>query len=321
MAEEEQEQRKEEPIVIKKVKGHCAHEAHGGAWKVAFADFVTAMMAFFIVMWILAQSEEVKQKVTAYFEDPGAFNFVTGARTIPIDLEMRPIGKGDGDTESKAKGEEEKGKKQNVPWFVFDEESKDTIINEAAKQMRKIALDDSIQAAKRIEKIGNKLKKMFKKEMLEKPELLEILSSIKIEITREGLRIELIESQKALFFQVGSANLSQNAKNVLRNLGMEIGKLPNNVDIEGHTDSRQYGTGSGYSNWELSSDRANAARRYLSSNGMWDGQIVKVVGFADRNLRNPNNPFDISNRRISILIRQLKVDDFLQNQSENATNE
>lgn len=321
MADQGQEQRKEEPIVIKKVKGHCVHEPHGGGWKVAFADFATAMMAFFIVMWILAQNDEVKQKITNYFDDPGAFSFVTGKRTIPIDLEMRPIGKGKGESDAKNKGEEEKGKKQNVPWFVFDQESKDTIINEAAKQMRRIAVEDSIKAAKRIKGIGEKLKKLFKKEMLEKPELIDILSSIKIKITKEGLRIELIESQKALFFEVGSANLSKKAKQVLRNLALEIGKLPNNVDIEGHTDSRKYGSSAGYSNWELSSDRANSARRHLSTNGMWDGQILKVIGFADRNLQNPSNPFDISNRRISILIRQLKVDDFLQNQSETNTNE
>jgi len=317
MANDEHDQhKKEEPIIIKKVKGHGGHGHHGGSWKVAYADFVTAMMAFFIVMWILAQSEEVKEQVIAYFEDPGAFSFVTGKRTIPIDLELRPSGKGDGESDGKGKGDE-----KNVPWFVFDQKSKDTIIDEAAKQIKEIAMQDSAEAAKRVKQIGDKLKQMFKKEMLEKPELKDILSSIKIQITNEGLRIELIESKQALFFEVGSANLSQKAQEVLRDLGLEIGKLPNTVDIEGHTDSRQYGNGSIYSNWELSADRANSARRYLSNNGLWEGQITKVVGFADRNLQNPNNPFDISNRRISILIRQLKVDDFLQNQAEQASNE
>lgn len=315
MANEEHDQhKKEEPIIIKKVKGHGGHGHHGGSWKVAYADFVTAMMAFFIVMWILGQSEEVKQQVTAYFEDPGAFSFVTGKRTIPIDLELKPSGKGDGENNNK-------GKEENVPWFVFDQKSKDTIINEAAKQLKENAMQDSIEAAKRVEEIGDKLKKMFKKEMLEKPELKEILSSIKIQITKEGLRIELIESKQALFFEVGSANLSQKAKEVLRELGMEIGKLPNTVDLEGHTDSRQYGSSSVYSNWDLSTDRAHSARRYLSNNGFWEGQVTKVVGFADRSLQNPNNPFDISNRRISILIRQIKVDDFLQNQAETVSNE
>ncbi len=315
MANEKQDkQRKEEPIIIKKVKGHGGHGHHGGSWKVAYADFVTAMMAFFIVMWILGQSEEVKQQVVAYFEDPGAFSFVTGKRTIPIDLELKPSGKGDGKYDSKGEGE-------NVPWFVFDQKSKDTIIDEAAKQLKEIAIEDSLRAAERVKQIGDKLKKMFKKEMMERPELKKILSSIKIKITKEGLRIELIESKNALFFEVGSANLSKDAKEIIRELALEIGKLPNNVDIEGHTDSRQYGSGSIYSNWELSADRANAARRYLSNNGLWDGQITKVIGYADRDLQNPNNPFDISNRRISILIRQLKVDDFLQNQAETFDNE
>lgn len=315
MAEDEhKEQRKEEPIIIKKVKGHGGHGHHGGSWKVAYADFVTAMMAFFIVMWILGQSEEVKEKVVAYFEDPGAFNFVTGKRTVPIDLELKPSGKGDGDGEGD-------GEKKVLPYFVFDQKSKDTIIDEAAKRLKEIAIQDSIRAAQRVEKIGKKLEKLFEKEMTQRPEMKDILSSIKIKITKEGLRIELIESKKALFFEVGSANLSREAKQILRDLAREIGKLPNNVDIEGHTDSRKYGAGSAYSNWELSADRANAARRFLANSGLWEGQITKVVGYADRRLQNPSNPFDISNRRISILIRQLKVDDFLQNQSETAENE
>ena len=314
MSNEEQEQkRKEEPIIIKKKKGHGGHGHHGGAWKVAYADFVTAMMAFFIVMWILGQSEEVKEQVTAYFDDPGAFSFVTGKRAIPIDLNLKPSGKGESDGEGT-------GKKSDF-YFVIPPEQTDTIANKAAQLLKQQAIEDSVKASQRIEKIGETLKQMFKKEIAEKPELKEILSSIKIKMTKEGLRIELIESKESLFFEVGSSRLSKQAVEILQQLAIEIGKLPNLVDIEGHTDSRQYGANAVYTNWELSADRANSARRLLETTGFWEGQISKVVGYADRSLQNPNNPFDLSNRRISILIRQISSNEFLQNQSATEENQ
>jgi chemotaxis protein MotB len=147
--------------------------------------------------------------------------------------------------------------------------------------------------------------------MTEMPDMEKILSSIKIEMTKEGLRIELIETTESLFFEIGSSKLSKAAIDILKVLGREIGKLPNYVDIEGHTDSRGYRGASDYSNWELSTDRANASRRMLEREGFWDGQIVEVKGFADKRLRNPDNPFDMSNRRISILIKHMNVDQFL----------
>lgn len=299
MADEQESGHKEQPIIIKKVKkgGHGGH--HGGAWKVAYADFVTAMMAFFIVMWILASSEEVKQSVTAYFQDPGAFSFITGKRTVPIDLGMVPeLKKGDGDG---------KGKENTAFVIQFEKKTMDTIQAEALFK----ALNDSVSAAKRVEVVGDKLKKQIETELSKKPELEDIISSIKIEMTKEGLRIELIESTESLFFEVGSSVLRKEAVDILRKLALEIGKLPNNVEIEGHTDSRSFKSKAIYSNWELSSDRANSARRLLETAGLWNGQIVKVTGFSDRKLRNAENPFDITNRRVSILIKQLSTDQFM----------
>ncbi|MFW6232600.1 MAG: OmpA/MotB family protein, partial [Bacteroidota bacterium] len=113
-------------------------------------------------------------------------------------------------------------------------------------------------------------------------------------------------------FEIGSSNLKPEARNILIRLASEIGKLSNYVEVEGHTDSRSFGSGSGYTNWELSADRANSARRILEKNGMWEGQIKKVTGYSDNKLRNPDNPFDISNRRISILIKQLTANQFLE---------
>lgn len=303
MADEQEHGHKEQPIIIKKVKkgGHGGH--HGGAWKVAYADFVTAMMAFFIVMWILASSEQVKQQVAAYFQDPGAFNFLTGKRTIPIDLQLQPEpGKGEGEGKSKS----------DQIFISFDNKNGDTV--KGATYLK--AIKDSIDAAKKVEDIGNSLKKEVQKLLAERPEMEKILSSIKIEMTKEGLRIELIESSESLFFEVGSSKLKKEALELLSKLGTEIGKLPNNVEVEGHTDSRAYSGKNVYSNWELSSDRANSARRILESKGLWEGQIVKVTGFADRKLRNPENPFDVTNRRISILIKQMSTNQLLATQSE-----
>lgn len=296
---------KEQPIIIKKVKKGGHHGGHGGAWKVAYADFVTAMMAFFIVMWILASSEDVKKAVVAYFQDPGAFSYITGKRTVPIDLNMQPK-PGEGNKEGKGKGE-----------FVisFNKEMRDSVVQ---KLMEK-AQEDSVQAAKRVEKTSEEVKKFLNELVAQKPELQKILENIKIEITKDGLRIELIEKSDNLFFAVGSAKLTPQAIDILKVLGQEIGKLPNNVVIEGHTDSRKYQAGAAYTNWELSSDRANAARRALLQFGLWDGQISEVVGYADKKLRNPENPFDVTNRRISILIKQMSANQFLPSTEGNTT--
>jgi len=292
---------KEQPIIIKKVKKGGGHGHHGGAWKVAYADFVTAMMAFFIVMWILAASEEVRESVTSYFQEPGAFNFVTGKRTVPVDLNLIPErSRGDGKGEGEGKG------KDLFVVFEFDRKEMDTVLAEALYK----ALADSAQSAKFVEEMGNKLKRDLGETLTARPELQEIISSIKIEMTKEGLRIELIESSESLFFEVGSSNIRREAIDVLQKLAFEIGKLPNNVEIEGHTDSRGY-RGRAYTNWELSADRANAARRLLETSGLWEGQVIKVTGFADRNLRNTGNPFDIANRRVSILIKQLSTGQFM----------
>lgn len=298
MSDDHESGHKEQPIIIKKVKkgGHGGH--HGGAWKVAYADFVTAMMAFFIVMWILASSEDVKKSVSAYFEDPGAFSFLTGKRTIPIDLGLQPErSKGDG---------EGKGKKDAFV-ISFDQKKMDTVQAEALYK----AMSDSASAASRVAGVGDKLKKELREAIASRPDLQEIISSIKIEMTNEGLRIELIESTESLFFEVGSSRLKSEAIDLLKKLAGEISKLPNNVEIEGHTDSRAYSRRGTYTNWELSADRANSARRLLETSGLWEGQAIKVTGFADRKLRNPGNPFDISNRRVSILIKQLSTDQFM----------
>jgi chemotaxis protein MotB len=233
-------------IVIKKKGGHGGH--HGGAWKVAYADFVTAMMALFIVLWLTAQSDPVKKAVAGYFNDP------KGTSTL---LGTTMSGTGNGSTPAPDQ-------------------------NQKQLEDLKKKLEQEIQAIKELEK----LKKQ-----------------IEITITPEGLRIELLEGKDGTFYQSGSAKLSPNGQELLALLAKELKTLPNQLQIEGHTDATPYSSDADYGNWELSADRANSARRLLQQDGVRDDQVTQVRGYADQLLRVKSNPFDPSNRRISILVK------------------
>jgi chemotaxis protein MotB len=229
-------------IVVKKRGGHGGH--HGGAWKVAYADFVTAMMALFIVLWLLNSSKQVQEAVGGYFKDP------TGT--------------------SKKVGSNMAGTGEN---FILTRDN-----------MPK--LKDQIQQAIRQLNDFEKLK-----------------SHIEMTVTAEGLRIELSESADGTFFDSGSAQLNGDGRELLATLAHELGELPNKISIEGHTDSNPYAPSANYGNWELSSDRANAARRLMQANGVRVDQIMQVRGFADQRLRRPEAPLDPSNRRISLIVQ------------------
>jgi chemotaxis protein MotB len=230
-------------IIIKKKGGHGGH--HGGAWKVAYADFVTAMMSLFIVLWLMGSSEKVKKAVAGYFNDP------KGTGTL---LGTTMTGTGESIT---------------------------------------VAAGDSLQ----------KLKSKLEQEIKESKELEKLSKQIEITITVEGLRIELLEDKNGTFYQSGSAKLSANGQELLTLLAAELKTLPNALLIEGHTDATQYSTDTNYSNWELSADRANSARRLLQQGGVRSDQVTQVRGYADQFLRVKNNPVDPSNRRISILVK------------------
>jgi chemotaxis protein MotB len=233
---------KAQPIIIKKKGGHGGH--HGGAWKVAYADFVTAMMALFIVLWLMSSSEKVKKAVAGYFNDPKGTANLLG-------------------TNMASNGTE-------------------TIQDPTAMQHLKQKLEDEIKAKKELEKLAKQ---------------------IEITITPEGLRIELIEDKNGTFYESGSAKLSDKGQELLALLAGELKTLPNQLLIEGHTDATQYSTDTDYSNWELSADRANSARRLLQADGVGPNQVAQVRGYADQLLRVKNNPYDASNRRISILVK------------------
>jgi chemotaxis protein MotB len=246
--------RQSEPIIIIKKKGGHGHGHHGGAWKVAYADFVTAMMAFFLVMWLVSQKQEVRANVGAYFRDPGAFD--GGQGVLP-------------GAQSSAAVEPERPSPEEAT----------AALERAAAHLR-----DTLQSL---------------------PQFEELSKRIDVAVTEEGLRIELREAPDDGFFASGSAAMKDETVQLLQVIAVELGALSNHVAVEGHTDSRPYSADKGeYTNWELSADRANAARRVLVSSGLKTMQIEAVRGYADTRLRTPDEPLDPSNRRISIIVRR-----------------
>jgi len=229
-------------IIIKKKRGHAGH--HGGAWKVAYADFVTAMMALFIVLWLMNSNQKIKEAVAGYFKDPKGYGQQSGSGQA---------GSGEGVA---------------------------------------VGRDDMHQLQ---QKLANAIQGI--------PELQGVRDNVKITVTGEGLRVELLEAAQEMFFTTGSARPTTGGEELLGLLARELGRLPNELAIEGHTDSRPYASPSGYSNWELSADRANAARRLMEASGLRSRQVSQVRGFADRSLRDQSKPEDPSNRRVTVIVR------------------
>jgi chemotaxis protein MotB len=236
-------------IIFKKKSGHSGH--HGGAWKVAYADFVTAMMALFIVLWLLNSSKQIQEAVGGYFKDPTGTSKKVGSNMV--------------------------GTGENF------------IINKDNMSKLKDQLQQAMKQMSDFEKLKN---------------------HIEMTVTTEGLRIELSESATGTFFDSGSPKLNNDGQELLIMLAQELGKLPNKLSIEGHTDSKPYAPSATYGNWELSADRANAARRILQANGIRPDQVTQIRGFADQRLRKFDAPLDPANRRISLIVQYiLKSDD------------
>ncbi len=230
------------PIIIKRKKGGHGH--HGGAWKVAYADFVTAMMALFIVLWLLSSSEQTKKAVGGYFTDPSGKGKQIGSG-------MAGVG-----------------------------------------ESLSIHKDD-------LEKLKDKLTEAIRSA----PELAKIREQVKLTVTGEGLRIELLETAAGVFFESGNPKPSVSCVEVLTKLGEELAKMPNTIVVEGHTDSKPMGDSAIYTNWELSSDRANSARRVMLGAGLRPDQIVQVRGFAAQEPFKKEDPEDPSNRRITVIVQ------------------
>jgi chemotaxis protein MotB len=262
------------PIIIKKKRGHAHGGHHGGAWKVAYADFVTAMMAFFLVMWILGLSDSKKKAIAGYFRNPGLFDVKPSSET-PI--QISPV--------------------DDAPVIQVEEKRNNSKCDIAHPEGCPGGLAKNYQIAT----LGQELKDKLEAAAQTDPDLSDLKDAVTIELTRDGLRIEMTDSEKSTFFQVGGARPTKAATLILQQIAQELSKLPNPIELEGHTDRRPYPSGS-YTNWDLSAERANAARRVLALSGVTG--ISQVSGLADTKLRNVNDPYDLSNRRVSILVRQ-----------------
>ncbi len=244
-------------IVRKKSGGHGGH--HGGAWKLAYADFVTAMMAFFLVLWLVGLDDETKQAVQNYFENPVGVKKGYSSGSSPLSSGASPA----------------------------------KVSKTAIKLMVRKVEEDAFKDFK--SRIAARIDS--------NPALKSLKNSIEIIITKDGLRIELVEKGSGDdFFPTGSATLRPKAVAAIALIAEELGLLTNPLIIEGHTDGAPFGMGGSYTNWELSADRANAARRIVVASGVANTRLVQVRGLADRDLRNPNDPFDPTNRRISLFL-------------------
>jgi chemotaxis protein MotB len=258
------EQGELQPIIIKRKKGgHAGH--HGGSWKVAFADFMTSMMAFFLVMWLVGQKQEVKDAVAGYFRDPGKFfhegrsGVLKGTQgAIPSDAPTVGM--------------------KNAP------QKRDVIPTNQEKEQMQMAATNIL------------------KELEKQPEFSRLRKNITIQLTSEGLRIILNEgTNDAAFFEPGSAKLLQKSAIILMVIARELGKIENRLVLEGHTDA-SFAERAGYTNWELSADRANAARELMEVSGLYKGQVREVRGYADQFPMIPAHPEDPRNRRVTLLV-------------------
>jgi chemotaxis protein MotB len=232
-------------VVRRKKVAHAGH--HGGAWKVAYADFVTALMALFIVLWLMSADKETQEDIAAYFNNPSGPGNMTSTAAAGF------------------------GHALVVP------------------------REDM-----------NNLGKKIREALLTVPDFRNLKDHVEITVTSDGLRIELMESDAGTFFQSGKSEPTSTGAALLTKLAEELGKLPNTLLIEGHTDAKPFGGGGQFTNWELSLERAAAARRLMEANGIRREQIGQLRGYADRQLRYPDKPTNAANRRISVIVQYVK---------------
>ncbi|NJD19467.1 MAG: hypothetical protein FIA95_09340 [Gemmatimonadetes bacterium] len=251
-------------VVIVKRRRPGAHGHHGGSWKVAYADFVTAMMAFFLVMWIMSMDEGVKDMVQGYFQNPVGFKKAFSGGT-------NPLAAGNSITNLEVKRT-----------IILNRRAQQGGFERAAAQIERALASDSVMQG--------------------------LAAEVEVVITEEGLRIELMEAGAGeAFFDRSSAELKPALRHVLAIVGLALRRVPGDVVLEGHTDAVPFGR-SGYGNWELSVDRANAARRALETGGRASSRVTQVRGYADRRLKVPEDPLDAHNRRISVLLPFFRAD-------------
>lgn len=269
-----------QPIIVKKIK-KGGHGHHGGAWKIAYADFVTAMMAFFLLMWLLGSTtKEQKQAISDFFQNPDPIVGPGGASASRVKLGGgKDVTYSEGDTK-RGSNPDETPRKTHAPQAEAGS-------NTPSDKERLLSLKKQLELA--IE--ANQALKPFKDQLM-------------LEITQEGLRVQIVDQENRPMFAKGSAVMQSYASQILKEIGKVINHVPNRISLSGHTDATPYsgGSGSSYSNWELSADRANASRRALLDGGMEEQKVARVVGLSSAVLFDKQNPFNPINRRISLIV-------------------
>lgn len=274
------------PIVIKRKKV-VAGGAHGGAWKIAYADFVTAMMAFFLLMWLLGSTAKGDlQGIAEHFQNPMKVSMSGGAGVG----DATSILQGGGQDLTRQSGQVKKG----------DVEAKKTtsFSKEAQAEFRR-------KERERLELLKADIEKMIE----QSPQLAQFKKQLLLDITSEGLRIQIVDEQNRPMFDSGGAELKPYTRDILRQIGKSLNGVPNRISLAGHTDAAQFGGGAqGFTNWELSANRANASRRELVSGGLGDTKVLRVVGLASTLPFDKNDPLSSANRRISIVVLNQKTE-------------
>jgi chemotaxis protein MotB len=279
MAEESQR-----PIIVKRIK-KGGHGKHGGAWKIAYADFVTAMMAFFLLMWLLGSVSKGDLKgISEYFNTPLKTALMGGSSTG----EAKSVIPGGGTDLRASAGQVHKG--ETEPRQLDEKEL------EAEMEAREAA---------RLAELKDKVEKAIEAN----PQLAPFRKQIMVDLTPEGLRIQIVDEQNRPMFPTGSSNLANYTRDLLREIGKILNDVPNRVSLSGHTDAAAFGSGDrGFSNWELSAERANTARREMIAGGMADSKVLRVVGLASAVGFPGASPLDAVNRRISIIVLNRKTE-------------
>jgi chemotaxis protein MotB len=272
--------KKLQPIIVKKIK-KGGHSAHGGAWKIAYADFVTAMMAFFLLMWLLGSTSEGDKKgIADYFQSPLKVAMLGGSGSG----DATSVIKGGGKDLSRSGGQVKDGETEDKRRSLNQEQMKAAQM--AAERQKLQVLRERVD-----EVLANSAK------------LAEYRSQIRLDMTRDGLRIQIVDDQKRAMFDSGSASVQPYMRDILRAIGSVLTEVPNKLTLEGHTDAQPFSSGErGYSNWELSSDRANASRRELLAGGLDDSRVLRVQGLSASIPFDKERPRDPVNRRISIIV-------------------
>ncbi|MBP6901289.1 MAG: flagellar motor protein MotB [Burkholderiaceae bacterium] len=273
--------KKLQPIIIKKVK-KGGHAAHGGAWKIAYADFVTAMMAFFLLMWLLGSTSEGDKKgIADYFNSP-------------LKVALLNSGSGSGDSSSLLKGGGQDLTRSHGQVKQGDVQAPRSTIN-----LQALKAEQRRAEGQRLEELREKVES----ELRNAPKLAQFASQIKLDMTRDGLRIQIVDELNRPMFDSGSAVVKPYMRELLRAIGSVLSEVPNRITLEGHTDAQPFPGGDrGYGNWELSADRANAARRELSGGGLGEERVLRVLGLASSQPFKREDPQDPENRRISIIV-------------------